>query len=203
MRRHGIWAVGLLAAALCASAAVGVHASSAAPVRAAARASTIDATYSCRVRREHYVDLSASATLPPAQNRPRPGGLFLTTGARTLKQSNGAVTLVAQMSLQAVKNSLRIDKKSCSRVTHPIPLKPKGLGQPETATPTFRGYINQRCTTAARVLFRLKVELTAGTPTHALLAVRNDNAKRRSIAFYSWTARKVNAYSGNSCVDLN
>lgn len=201
-RRQGIWLVGLLAAALGASAAVGVHESSAAQARTTVGASTIDATYSCPVSSQHYVDFSANATLPPAQSKPRPGGLFLTTGVRTTRK-NGVTTAVAQAALQAVRNSLRIDKRSCRRVAHQIPLKPTGLGQPEKATPTFRGYINQRCTTAPRVLFRLKVELTAGTPTHALLAVRNDNAKSRPIAFYNWTARKVYAYTGASCVDLN
>jgi hypothetical protein len=198
--RHGMWIIGLLAAALGA-AAVGVHASLAAPTRASTPASTIDKTYSCPVRREHVVDLYASVTLPPTNNQPQQSGVLnLTTGVRTIKQS-GITETVSQVSLQARKNSLRIDQKSCRRVKQQIPLKPKGLsGPPTTVTRTLRGYDNEQCTTTARVLFRLRVKLTAGTPTHALLAVRNDNAKHRPIAFYNWSPRKVSLYTANGCV---
>ena len=197
--RRGIWIVGLLAAALGA-AALGVHASSATPSRAGAGASTLDKTYSCRVRKQLYVDLYASVTLPPADNRPQPGVLNLTTGAR-VSQQNGAIVEVAQVGLQATKNSLRIDTKSCRRVKHRISLKPKGLpSPPTTVTPTLFGRDSERCETTARVLFRLRVTSTNHTPSHALLAIRDDTAKRRPIAFYNWTPRKVSVYPGKSCV---
>lgn len=195
--RRGTWIVGLLAAALGA-AALGAHASSAAPTRAAA--STLDKTYSCRVRKQHFVDLYASVTLPPADNRPQPGVLDLTTGAR-VSQQNGATVEIAQVSLTAAKNSLRIDTKSCRRVQHQIPLKPRGLpGPPITVTPRLFGHDSERCGTAARVLFRLRVTSTDHTPSHALLAVRNDNAKKRPIGFYDWSPRKVSVYTRSDCV---
>src|SRR2546423_15119890 len=107
MRRgRGIWIVGLPAAALVA-AAVGVHASAAAPARTATSTSTTDNTYSCRVRRQHYVDLIASATLPPVENRQQPGGLFLTSVQKTRTQGGVSVT-VTQVSLSERKNSVRI-----------------------------------------------------------------------------------------------
>jgi len=200
MRGHcGIWIVGLLAAALGA-AALGAHASSAAPARTGAGASTLDKTYSCRVRKLHFVDLYASVTLPPADNRPQPGILNLTTGAR-VSQQNGATVEVSQVSLQATKNSLRIDTKSCRRVKHQIPLKRKGLsGPPITVTPSVFGHDAERCDTAARVLVRLQVKSTDHTPSHALLAIRNDNAKKRPIGFYNWSPSKVTAYIASSCV---
>src|SRR6266700_4798271 len=102
--RHGIWIVGLLVAAFGA-AAVGVHASSAAPTRATTPASTIDKTFSCRVRHQHYIDLATTVTVPPVNNRPQPGGLFLTTVTKTRKVNNAVETLT-QMSLSASKNSL-------------------------------------------------------------------------------------------------
>ena len=111
--RPGIWIVGLLAAALGA-AAWGAHATSAAPARAA-RAATIDATYSCRVRRQHFVDLSASVTLQPVDSKAQPGVLVLTTGVRSATK-NGVTTTVAKLGLRAVKYGLKIDKKSCVRV---------------------------------------------------------------------------------------
>jgi hypothetical protein len=198
-RRRGIWIVGLLAVAL-GGAAVGVHASSAAPTRASTSAATLDKTYSCRVRREHYVDLYASVTLPPVNNQPQPGLLNLTTGVRTITQNNAVIT-VAQVSFSAKRNSLRIDTTSCRRVKVQIPLKPKGLpGPPTTATPTFQGSDSERCGTTARVLFRLRLTTTNHTPSHALLAIRNDNARRRPIGFYNWTPRKLTAYTSNTCV---
>ena len=196
--RRGIWILGLLAAALGA-AAVGVHASSAAPTRAASPASTLDKTFSCRVRRQHFVNLSASATLPPVNGQRQPGGLYVTTVQKTHEQ-NGATVTLTQVSLSARKNSLRIDTAICRRVKHQIPLKPKGLAGPlVTLTPHHQGFDNEQCGTAARVLVRLRLTITAGTPTHALLAVRNDNAKKRPIAFYNWSPDKVNVYTGNSC----
>lgn len=197
--RRGIWIVGLLAAAL-GVASVGVHASSAAPTRASAGANTIDKTYSCRVNRQHFADLYASVTLPPDHGRSQPGVLNVTTGVRVSHQ-NGATVEVSQVSLQATKNSLRIDTKSCLRVKHQIPLKPKGLaGPPTTVTPTLFGHDSERCGTTARVLVRLRVTLTNHTPSHALLAIRDDNAKRRPIAFYNWSPSKASVYPGKSCV---
>jgi len=199
MRRgRGIWIVGLPAAALVA-AAVGVHASAAAPARTATSASTTDNTYSCRVRRQHYVDLIASATLPPVENRQQPGGLFLTSVQKTRTQGGVSVT-VTQVSLSERKNSVRIDTSACRRVKRRIPLKPKGLpGPPIVVTPTLFGHDSERCGTSGRVLVRLRVETTKSIPSHALLAIRNDNAKQRPIAFYNWIPRKVKVYIGNSC----
>lgn len=196
--RRGIWSVGLAAA--FGAAALGAHASSAAPARVAAGASTLDKTYSCRVGKQHLVDLYASVTLPPADNRPQPGILDVTTGAR-VSQRNGATVEVAQVSLEAAKNSLRIDTKSCRRVAHAIPLKPKGLsGPPTTVTPSLFGHDSERCHAAARVLVRLRMQSTDHTPSHALLAIRNDNAKRKPIGFYNWSPRKVAVYTANNCV---
>ena len=95
---------------------------------------------------------------------------------------------------------MRIDKSSCRRVKQQIPLKPKGLTGPVTVTPKLFGHVSDACgPTAARVLVRLRLNTTAGAPTHALLAVRNDNAKRRPIAFYNWSPEKVSVYTANNC----
>jgi hypothetical protein len=197
-RRHGIGIVGLLAAALGA-AAVGVHASSAAPTGPITQASTFDKTFSCRVRRAHFVGLSASSNLPPVNGQRQPGGLYLTTVQKT-RQENGATITLTQVSLSARKNSLRIDLSTCRRVKHQIPLKPKGLPTPPvTVTPHHQGFDNEFCDTAARVLVRLQFKTTNGVPSQALLAVRNDNTKRRPIAFYNWSPDKVSIYTANSC----
>lgn len=195
--RYGIWVVGLLAAA-CGAAAVNVHASSAASTRESASASTLDKTFSCRVRKERFINVATAVTLPPVDNRPQPGGLFVTTAQKT-RQVNGATVTLTQVSLQAAKNSLRIDTSSCSHVKQQIPLKPKGLQGPTTVTPSLFGRDTEQCGTASRVLVRLKVTSTNQTPTHALLAIRNDNAKKQPVAFYDWTSHKVNLYVGSTC----
>jgi hypothetical protein len=194
--RRGIWIVGLLVAAL-GGAAVGVHASSAAP---ATRASTTsDATYSCRVRSQHFINLDASVTLPPVDNRRQPGVLVLTTGVKTVTR-DGTTTTVSQVGLRAVKKGVKIDKSSCSRVKRRIPLKRKGLsGPPITVTTTHQGYDNEQCGTKARVLVRLRLTTTNQIPSHALLAIRNDDARRRPVAFYNWSPRKFTVYIGNNC----
>jgi hypothetical protein len=199
--RHGTWIAGLLAAALGA-AAVGVHASSAAPTGPITHASTFDKTFSCRVRRQHFVNLYAGATLPPASgsSQKQPGGLSLTTVQKTREQ-NGALVTLTQVSLSARKNSLRIDMSTCNRMKRQIPLKPKGLPGPAiTLTPHHQGYDNERCGTTARVLVRLQFKTTNRVPSHALFAVRNDNAKSRPIAFYNWSPSKVSIYTANNCV---
>jgi hypothetical protein len=195
--RPGIWIVGLLVASLGA-AAVGVHASSAAPTRAATPAATLDKTYSCRVRHQHFIDLAATPTAPPVNNQPQPGGVFLTTVQKTRKVKDAVVTLT-QVSFSASKNSLRIDTSTCNRVKQQIPLKPKGLSGPITVTPTLFGHDNEQCGTTGRVLVRLRLTTTNHTPSHALLAIRNDNASRRPIAFYNWSSRKVKVYIGKTC----
>jgi hypothetical protein len=198
MHRREIWIVVLLAATLGA-AATGAHASSAAPTRATTGTSTTDATYSCRVSSQRLVDLGASVTLPPSKGRSQPGVLVVTTGTKTSTHS-GVTTTVAQVGIRAVKNGVKVDTSSCSRVKRRIPLKPKGLpGPPTTVTPTLFGHDSEYCGAAARVLVRLRLTTTNRVPSHALLAIRNDNKSRRPIAFYNWSPSKITLYTGKSC----
>src|SRR5215467_671099 len=141
--RHRIWIMGLLAAAFGA-AAVGVHASSAAPTRAHTSASTLDKTFSCRVRQQRFVNVATTVTVPPVDNQPQPGGLFVTTVQKT-RTVKGATVTLTQVSLSASKNSLRIDTSTCSHVKQQIPLKPKGLQGPVTVTPSLFGHDTEQC----------------------------------------------------------
>jgi hypothetical protein len=186
--RRALWIVPLLAAAVGAAA----HASSAAPARAT---STTDVTYSCAVSSERQASLFVSAT---SKDQKHPAILSVTTGVKT-KQENGATVTSSQLSVQAAKNGLIIDRSSC-RHTKRIPLKPKGLpGPPSTVTASLRGYDGERCDSAARVVFRLRLTTTGGIPSHALVAIRNDNAKSKAIAFYNWSPKKITEYTGTSC----
>jgi hypothetical protein len=196
MRRRGIWIVGALAAAL--GAAIGVHASSAAPARVGVGAATTNATYSCLVGQQRSVNVYGSVTLPPQDGRKQPGLLVVTTGAKT-STKNGVTTTVSQVGVGAKKNGLKIDKSSCSRVKHQIALKPKGLGSSTIATANMFGHISADCAARSHVIVRLLLKTKAGIPSHALLAVRNTDAKKRLLAFYEWTPGKVIAYSAASC----
>jgi hypothetical protein len=191
--RRGIWIVGMLAAAL--GAALGVDATSAAPIQIAVAS---NATYSCLVSQEHSVNVYGSVTLPPQDGRKQPGLLTLTTGTKTVTK-NGVTTTVSQIGLGARKHSLQLDESSCTRVKHQIPLKSKGLHSPTTATKNLFGHISVQCGTSPHVLVHLMFKTKAGIPTHALLAVRNGNSKRRPLAFYNWTPDKVVVYSAASC----
>ena len=199
MRLHrGIWIAGTAAACL-ASAAVGVHPSSAAPSGAATRASTIDGTYSCRVRRQHFVLLSGTVTM--GQQQP---GLFDLISVNKSVVKNGATVTVTQFGFSAPRSNLHVDKSTCSRVKKQIPLKSKGLsGPPETVTPSFEGHLNQRCNTKDRVLVRIRLTTSGGHSTHALVAVRNDDAKHKPVAFWNWSPQKLSSWSANGCVDVS
>jgi hypothetical protein len=199
-RRRGIWISALLAALVAAG--VALQASSAARSRTTDSAATVDATYSCHVGSQHQVTIYGGVTLPPDNGQRQPGVFALTSNPRSVTK-NGTTTTISQVGFSARKNSLRIDKSSCKQVKKQIPLKSKGLsGPPETATPTKYGHLNLRCGAATSVLVRLRITVTAGVPSRALVAVRTVSPKNKPVAFYSWSPQKVSAYSNDSCVDL-
>ena len=49
------------------------------------------------------------------------------------------------------------------------------------------------------MLVRFRISMTAGTPDRALVAVRKDNAKGRTLAFFEWSPNKVTDYLAGSC----
>ena len=201
MRRpRGVWISTLLATLVAAGFAV--QASSAARSRTTDSASTVDATYSCHVGAQHQVTIYGGVTLPPNNGQRQPGVFALTSNPRSVTK-NGTTTTLSQIGFGARRNSLRVDKSSCKQVNKQIPLKSKGLsGPPETATPTKFGHLNLRCGAATTVLVRFRITITAGVPSHALVAVRTASPKNKPVAFYSWSPSKVSAYSANSCVDI-
>jgi hypothetical protein len=199
MRRHGIYSFGLLATLVAAG--VAVQASSAARTRAAGSASTVDATYSCKVSSQRNVVLYGGVTLPPINGQAQPGVFAITTGTKSVTKG-GTTTTKSQVGFSARKNSLKVDKQSCQRVSKNIALKSKGLsGPPDTATRTLFGHVNMRCGTAAKVLVHFRLTLQAGVPTHALVAMRNDDAKNRPVAFYDWSPHKITAFTADNCVE--
>ncbi len=195
MRRRGIWIAGALAVVL--GAAIGVHASSAAPARVGVGAATTNATYSCLVGQQRSVNVYGSVTLPPQDGRQQPGLLVVTTGAKT-STKNGVTTTVSQVGIGAKKSGLKIDKSSCSRVKHQIPLKPKGLPGPDNCdAEPVRPY--QRGLRGQVPRDRSSPAQDEGGNPDARAARGSRSAKKRLLAFFEWTPGKVTAYDAASC----
>ena len=196
--------VGIFAAVavVAVTAAVSAHAGPTRPGRASGNANVVDHTYSCRVRAQHYVDVDASVTLPPAQDQPRPATLSLFTVEKTIKR-NGLDFNVPQLFFQAAKGSPKIDRSTCARSSRRVALKPAGLPGPQTVTPAYLGSLDERCTTTRRVLLHVRITLQNGTPTAALVAIRNDTKTRLAVESLNWRPRKIKGYFGKSCVSLS
>ena len=169
----------------------------------AAPASVVDRIYSCKVRPAHYIDLTTSVTLPPSQNAQRPANLNLFTVKKTFN-SNGFKFNLPQVIFQATPNSLKIDRQTCRPSSRKVPLERTGLSsRAQTVTPAYLGSIDERCVTAKRVLVHLRLTLSGGAPTAALVAVRNDNRNRRPVEFLNWKPRKIKGYFAKSCVSTD
>jgi hypothetical protein len=198
MRRSSrIGVVGVVAVA--AVAAASAYAAPAGSTRPRAASHVFDRTYSCRVRPQGYVDLDTSVgltkngTQEPAQSR-------VTTVQKAIVR-NGIKYNVPQILFQAVKNSLKVDGRICTRSSRKVPLRP-GLHLYETVTLNYFGEVDARCTTTKRVLVHLRIQMKSGAPQQALIAVRDDEAKPRKIAFFNWRPQRIAAYLGKSCIDL-
>ena len=170
--RRGIWIVGLLAAALGA-AAVGVHASSAAPTRAT-NATSIDRHDVLVSRRSAALRQRLRERHPAAgqDGKTQPGGLVLTTGAKTTTKNGETTETVSQVERPARRRTAEDRQSSCRRVKHQIPLKSKGLGlrQRRRRTSSVTSASNAGPGPRARPS---PAQDEGGTPTHALLAVRD------------------------------
>jgi len=105
-----------------------------------------------------------------------------------------------QVVFKDVKNSLRVDKSVCRPSSRRVALKPSGLAKDQTVTPSYAGHSSGKCPThAKRVLVHFRIAMTGGAPERALLAVRQDRAKGRPLAFFNWSPRKVTDYLAKSC----
>jgi hypothetical protein len=161
-------------------------------------ASTIDTTYSCKVQSQHFVSLYAGVNLT-VNNKAQPGGVFLNTGVHVTKRGS-TTTSVNQLGVEAVKHGFKIDKSYCRHVKQQIPLKSKGLpSPPTTVTATHSGFDSEKCSTTARVLFRVRVTMTNQKPSHALLAIRDVGTKTKPVAFYNWSPQKATVYTSFAC----
>ena len=202
-RRRRRLGIAVVAAAAAVVAAAGVYAAPAIFPSGRGGVAVVDRTYSCRVQDRGAVpafDLEASVALPPApsQKLPRRAFLQLTTVVKKLDKQFNLPTI----DFPDPKSGLRVDRSVCRPSARHVPLRPAGLAAGETVTPDFVGSFLERCVTARRALVHLHLVQSGGVPTRALLAVRNDDAKNRPIAFVKWSPSKITPYFAASCVSL-
>ncbi|MGZ4372588.1 MAG: hypothetical protein ACXVRQ_10375 [Gaiellaceae bacterium] len=198
-RRTGIGVVSVSAAAVVAAAIT--YAAPAAP-RSPGESHILDSTYSCRVRAQHYVDFDLSITVKPQPDQVEPAQARIDTVPKTITLG-GTEFNVPQILFQSVKNSLKVDQTNCRRSSRKVAVKPAGLPAFETVTPRYLGEIQARCATVKRVLVRFRIQMKNHTPQQALIAVRNDDAKMKKLAFFNWKPHKISSHLAKSCVSLS
>ena len=156
----------------------------------------IDLTYSCAVKfgpHPHYVDISANAKTP--QGNAAYGFVFTALKVRD-KQ------FIPQLHFDSAAKSLTIDASLCRRSTKAVPLPPSNSSLPSggTITVNFGGVMNERCSSAGRVLVRARLQQGSHGATHVQLAVANDDARKRPLAYVNWTPTRVVYSTAASCV---
>jgi hypothetical protein len=159
--------------------------------RAHAGAQVVDKTYSCLTKPRRLFFVGAQVRLPPGGQVPAGPAMATVTTADDHR---------FQIVFKDVKDSLKVDKSICRPSSRRLPLKPAGLALDQTVSRDFVGHITGKCPVRTkRVLVHFRVSTTAGTPTHALLAVRKDSAKGKPLAFFKWSPRKISDYLAESC----
>jgi len=181
----------LATAAVAVAVSTSAYAAPAGVTRAHAGEQAVDRTYSCRNAPHRVFFFGTQVRLPPGgQVAAGPAMASVTTAADH----------AFQVVFKDVKNSLRVDKSVCRPSSRRVALKPSGLAKDQTVTPSYAGHSSGKCPThAKRVLVHFRIAMTGGAPERALLAVRQDRAKGRPLAFFNWSPRKVTDYLAKSC----
>jgi hypothetical protein len=183
--------ISIVAVTAAVAAAASAFAPPAGATRAHAGAQVVDKTYSCRSAPHPVFFYGAQVRLPPG------GQVAAGPAMATVTTANDHAF---QVVFKDVKNSLKVDKSVCRPSSRRVALKPAGLALDQTVTRNLGGQMSGKCPThAKRVLVHFRVSMTAGTPKQALLAVRNDSAKGRQLAFFKWSPRKISGYLAQSC----
>ena len=178
-------------AAVAAAVGASAYAAPASVTMVHAGGQVVDRTYSCRNAPHRVFFFGTQVRLPPGgQVAAGPAMASVTTAA------NHAFQVV----FKDVKNSLRVDRSVCRPSLRRVALKPSGLARDQTVTPSYAGHSSGKCPThTKRLLVRFRIAMSRGTPERAVLAVRQDRAKGRPLAFLNWSPRKITDYVAESC----
>jgi hypothetical protein len=190
-------------------AVAGVYAAPAVFSSSTVRSSVVDRAYACAVLPHGgrtWVDLEGFPRIPyvDAQHNPsgkagpKPAIFSLATVERTGTDGK-ALPPFSQLGFKDVKGSLFVDRSACRPSPRRVALSHAGLVA-QGAVTVQSGLFNDRCLSARRVVFHVRVVLRGGTPTSAKVAVRNDDAKSRPIAYVDWTPKRITYFLDPNCV---
>ena len=183
--------ISVVAGAAAATAVASAIPAFAGATRAHAGVEIVEKTYSCRSAPRPVFIYGAQVRLPPGgQVAAGPAMATVTT----------ADDHAFQVVFKDVKNSLKVDRSVCRPSSRRAALKPAGLALDQTVTRNLVGHLSGKCPThAKRLLVHFRIAMTGGTPERALLAVRQDKARSRPLAFLRWSPRKITDYVAQSC----
>ena len=198
-------AIGLALAAVVLAVVAAASVLAAETHRSAATKVVLERTVSCRVLpRTHAVYIAAYVTLHvsgDANNPPRvfAGHVDVTTLPWKTHPSDPMSPLRGQFSFATNANSLTVDQARCNRSPLSVPFNPAGLSSNGTQTQSFNGGIQQVCTGAARVLIHYRVTEAGGAPLQAQVAIRDDDRRRRPLAYIEWSPKRVTTFTRSTC----
>lgn len=156
--------------------------------------STLDRTYSCLAKSRAGVPLVIiSAYVSSARG---PGYFGMYTTADTSPGDND----VTYLEFTADRRGFRVDPSGCRRSTRVVPLSARGIPSNGVLTSDFVGGFDADCkATTGRVDVRVRLTLSDGKPSKALVAVRNQGLRRTPLAFISWTGKREATFLSARC----
>jgi hypothetical protein len=187
-RRWRRTALALASLLVAAGTAAGVFAS------AHTGAGTVDQIWTCNVGRlgsANLVEVSGSVDTPRDT-----GFLRLQTQAQASVESDAKAR--GQFALFHRPDAPVFDTHFCTRGGGAIPLSPKGLVDNGVVTSRFVGSFFASCNAATRIVYRARVTITRGSPSRAVLAVR-DARSRRPLGYVEWTPTRIASWFARAC----
>jgi hypothetical protein len=177
VRRWRRVAIAFAAVAVAATASAAVFASS------HATAATVDQTWSCPASvlgGGRHVEIHTGVDTPGET-------AYFRFTAMPLAQTG--LIGPQQLSFFHRPTPIEFDQHRCRRVRESVPLNGRGLVSQPTITTHFVGKLTATCPTARRVVFHVRATVDGGSPTRALVALRNESG--RAFAFFDWSPARV------------
>ena len=198
------WRLTSIALGVVAVAAVAAAAALAATLAASPAKTTIDRTVSCATalqgqRPAIWLWGNVRTELSPvASMQVLPVGPTLVAGVWKLPTPD--------LSFATAKDSFVVDRAACAPSRLRVPFSAAGLTASIPITTTFKGEFRESCVVADRaradpVLLHVHLDLSAGVPTRAELAIRNA-VTGKPFAYVVWTPKRVTSSFAPSCSDV-
>jgi hypothetical protein len=114
-----------------------------------------------------------------------------------MPQAQTGLVGLQQLSFFHRPTPIEFDRQRCRRVRESVPLSGRGLVSQATITTHFVGKLTATCPAARRVVLHLRATVQGGSPTRALVEVRNESG--RPVAFFDWSPTRVSSALGARC----